>query len=220
ALAADRLPPQHVKKPSKSTTTAASKRRLAAPASDQTGTAPQVTGGGLRLMTRHSPAVLICREPRRYRSSLGRSASVVAWPRARLEGSIDGDDLRRIGHRILPEARGVGGEEHVPGRTCPGQIARQRHTDHRGNPAPIQVISLHDHHGSSEARSRARGFGQIRPPALALRHFYHSLRSRIRRAAAVTNGSVGSFSWSMTWFMASVTSSGACRERYSESASA
>ena len=62
----------------------------------------------------------------------------------------------------------------------------------------IQVIPLPDHHGSSEAGSRARGFRQIRPPDLALRDLYHSLCSRIRRAAAVTNGSVGLFSWSMT----------------------
>ena len=76
------------------------------------------------------------------------------------KGAIDGDDLRRIGHRILREARGVRGEEHVPGRPGSGQIARQRHTDHRGNPASIQVIALHDHHGSSATERGARGAGR------------------------------------------------------------
>jgi hypothetical protein len=138
----------------------------------------------------------------------------------REQDAIDGDDLGSIGHRILPEARGAGGKEDVPGRPGPRQIAGQRHTDHRGNPAAIEVIALHDHHRSAEAGPRAGGWGQTRPPHLALRDGYHSVRSRMRRAAAVTKGSGGSFNWSRTRFMASVTSSGACRERYSERASA
>src|SRR5439155_16324684 len=136
------------------------------------------------------------------------------------EGAIDGDDLRRVGHGLLRKIRRLGGQQYVARCPRPGEIARQGHTDHRGDPASVQGFALYDQHRPSKARGRARGRGQIRPPDLALRDLYHSLRSRTRRAAALTKASDGSVNWSTAWFMASVTSSGAWRDRYSARASA
>ena len=52
------------------------------------------------------------------------------------------------------------------------------------------MISLDDDHGPSEPGAGAGGIGEFSPPDLALRDLYHSLRSRIRREAALTNESV------------------------------
>jgi hypothetical protein len=72
----------------------------------------------------------------------------------------------------------------------------------------------------SVARSRTRGHGQIRPPNFALRD-HHSVFSRMRLAAADTNGSGAASSprSSQTLFIASVISSGEWRIKYSLRAS-
>lgn len=69
------------------------------------------------------------------------------------EGAIDGDDLRRIGNRVLRKTRNFARQKHVPWCACPKQIACDGNTDHRGNPASIQVVALHDDNGPSETRA-------------------------------------------------------------------
>jgi hypothetical protein len=62
--------------------------------------------------------------------------------------------------------------------------------------APVEMTSLHDDHGPSQPETGPRGIGEFNPPDLALPDLYHSLRSRIRREAALTTESVLSGSWS------------------------
>lgn len=70
----------------------------------------------------------------------------------------------------------------------------------------------------SKTGTGSGGSGQIGPPDLTLRN-HHSLRSSTRRAADETKSSLGSANPAQTRFMASVTSSGACRATYSLTAS-
>jgi len=132
----------------------------------------------------------------------------------------DRDDLRDIRHGILRQSRYLCRQHNVARRTRPGQIVRQRHANHCREPTAVQVVTLHDHDRPADARTGSGGLVEIGPPHLTLQRAYHSLRASARRAASVTNGSATVANSSTSWFMDSVTSSGACLARYSESASA
>jgi hypothetical protein len=95
-----------------------------------------------------------------------------------------------------------------PGARAHFGIGGQRNADDGGNAAPIEGVTLHHNDRPAETRARTCWRGEVRPPDLALRD-YHSLRSRVRRAAEETNGSFVSPASAHARFMASVTSSGA-----------
>ena len=135
--------------------------------------------------------------------------------------TIKCDDLRHVGDRLLRQPSRLVREQYVARRASPDGVARQRHAHDRGDATAIQWIPLDHNDGPSEARTGARGFGHVCPPDVPLRDVYHSTLLSIRRPACFTKeSSEASPSSSTTTFIASVTSSGACRVRYSARASA
>jgi len=77
---------------------------------------------------------------------------------------------------------------------------------------------MHDDDRPSETGARPGRRWQVRPPDFALGD-HHSLRSMMREDAAARNGSVPTPASAQALSMASVTASGACRARYSLTAS-
>lgn len=65
---------------------------------------------------------------------------------------VEGDDLRHVGNRILRKSSKAGRQQEVSRSGFPSKVAGKWHADHRGNPAPIQSVSLNYDHRSSESR--------------------------------------------------------------------
>jgi hydrogenase maturation protein HypF len=114
-----------------------------------------------------------------------------AWQPARLRGQeilVHRYDLRHVGHGIFREAGEARGQANIPRRQGPFEIAGKRNANNRSDAASVQGVTLYHNHRPPEARTGARRGRQVLPPDLALGD-YHSLRSRVRRAAAETKGS-------------------------------
>jgi hypothetical protein len=126
--------------------------------------------------------------------------------------------LRDIRNRVFGESCETSSQGDISGCVGPSKVAGQRYAYDSANAAPVQGIPLYDHHRSSKSRTRSCGRRQIGPPYFSLRN-HHSLRSRIRRAARETNGSIACGSPAQTRSIASVTCSPACRATYSLTAS-
>ena len=69
----------------------------------------------------------------------------------RKERSIERDDLRDVGYRILGQSSLAGAEGHVAGCIRPPQIGRQRYAYDGRNLAPINGIALNNDHRPAEA---------------------------------------------------------------------
>ena len=132
--------------------------------------------------------------------------------------SVQSNDLRHVGDRVLGETRRSRGEQHVAGCFGPAQIAGQGHADDGSQPAPVQGVALDDNNRPAKPRTGSRGLGQLNPANVTLGD-HHSARCRIWLAAAVRKPSSSPTS-SQTRFIASVTSSGAWRATYSSRAAA
>lgn len=121
--------------------------------------------------------------------------------------TIQGDDLRGTGDRVLRQPGGASRELDVPGCVLPAKIARERYAHDCLDAATIEAIPLHHNDRTPEARAGTDGIREVCPVNVALGD-YHSVLSRIRRAASVMNGSGRLSSSSHTRFMASVMASG------------
>jgi hypothetical protein len=144
-------------------------------------------------------------DPREHQSKFGE------WQPAharRQQILVDTYDLRHVSYGILRQSRKTRCKMEVPWGQGPFEIAGQRNADNRSNAAPIEGVTLHHNDRPTETRTGACWRREIRPPDLTLRD-YHSLRSRVRRAAEDTNTSLVSPASVHARFMASVTSSGA-----------
>lgn len=103
--------------------------------------------------------------------------------------TIDRDDLRHVGDRVLRQACRPARKKHVAWCASPDGVARQRHAYDGGNAAAIQRIALGDDDGSTKAWPRASGLRHVCPPDLPLCNLYHSTLANIRRAARDTKAS-------------------------------
>lgn len=81
------------------------------------------------------------------------------------------------------------------------------------------MIALDHIHGTPKPGAGYGRGGELGPPDVALCGLYHSVSCRILRAADETKVFLDLPSFSTTLFIAAVTSSGACRARYSDRAS-
>ena len=68
----------------------------------------------------------------------------------RKERSIERDDLRDVGYRILGQSSLAGAEGHVAGCLRPSQIGRQRYAYDGRNSTAINGIALHNYHRTAE----------------------------------------------------------------------
>ena len=119
---------------------------------------------------------------------------------------VEGDDLRHVCHRILRQAGHPRREPHVTRSSLPPQVAGEWDADHRGNPASVQGVALHDDDRAPESGPGSGGCGQLHPAHVTLGDHHSTWTSR-RRAAAARKASSCSPTSSQTRFMASVTSS-------------
>ena len=106
----------------------------------------------------------------------------------------------------------------LPGAAAQRRLLVRGHADDGGHAAAVERVALHHDDRAAEPRPRARGVRQIRPTDVALCH-YHSVRCRMRRAAAESAGSGRVSSVSQTRFIASVIASESWRATYSATAS-
>src|SRR2546428_3938995 len=134
------------------------------------------------------------------------------------ERPVERQDLRDVGDRVLRQPGASRPKDRVARSVCPTEVAGQWNTYHGRDPAPIERVALNDEHRPAKAGTRARGRRQVGPAHVALCN-YHSLRSRMRRAAAERAGSGRASTSEHTSFIASVIASGSCRARYSATAS-
>ena len=121
--------------------------------------------------------------------------------------TIQRDDLRGAGDRVLRQTSGASRELDVPGCVFPTKIARERYTHDGLDAATIEAIPLHHNDRTPESRAGPDGIWQVCPIDVPLGD-YHSVLSRIRWAASVRNGSGRLSSSSTTRFIASVMAAG------------
>ena len=131
-------------------------------------------------------------------------------------GCVHRDDLRHVCDRIFWEPSHFGLEEYVARSLGPPQRAGQRYAYDGTDPTTVERVSLHDDDGSSEARFRPRGLGEVSPPYFALRD-HHDERRSVRLAAAPAKSFSGGDSAQIR-SSASVTYSGPCFATYSRRA--
>ena len=132
---------------------------------------------------------------------------------------VKGNDLSRVRDRVLRQTRHRSGQQHVSRRVRPPKVASQRDTDRRGQSAPVQCIALDDNDRSANPRPRANRRRQLGPADVALGD-HHTVSVSTRLPAAARKASSFPPISPHTRFIASVTSSGVCRARYSSSAAA
>lgn len=121
--------------------------------------------------------------------------------------TIQRDDQRGTGDRVLRQTSGASRELDVPGCLLPPEVARERDTHNGLDAATIEAIPLNHNDRATKARTRTDGVWHVCPVDVPLAD-YHSVLSRIRRAASVRNGSGRLSSSSHTRFIASVMASG------------
>ena len=80
--------------------------------------------------------------------------------------TVDGDDLRHIGHRVLRQAGGFGWKKHVARGIDETGVRAQHDGNDRLHAAPVEGIALHNQDGSVVSGFRAVGFAEISPPDL------------------------------------------------------
>ena len=83
-------------------------------------------------------------------------------------------------------------------------IAGQRHANYSRDTAAIQGVALDNNDRTAKSRRTTGAWRQIRPPDFPLHQTYHSVRSKVRLAAARTNESMFSPTSLQTLFIASV----------------
>ena len=124
--------------------------------------------------------------------------------------TIDCDDLRDVGDRVVLETGPLGVQQHIAGSGCPAEIARERNDNNRRDAARVERVPLNDYDGPLEPGSRAPRIGERRPADIALSN-YHSLRSSARRPASAVQSSTSLPSWSTSSSSDRVTLSGSRR---------
>jgi len=167
----------------------------------------------------------------------GSAACGSAARRRRQQRARAESDRRRLRRTRRQPLRGdaaltIGARSRSSTRCSPGSVgsssagptghhaAEHRNADDRRQSAAVGGIALQHHDRTAKARPRSGRVRKVRPPRLPLPDRYHSVRSRIRRAAAETAGSACRPTSSQTRLIASVIASGSCRDRYSATASA
>ena len=103
--------------------------------------------------------------------------------------SIYCDDLRCIRHRIFREACYVGRKQRIARHVRPPKICAKGNTNDGRNVATVKRVALDYDDRTPKARARADWRRKIGPPHFAL-GYDHSVFSRTRRAAALTNSSL------------------------------
>ena len=121
--------------------------------------------------------------------------------------AIDSDDLRRVRHGVLREARRTPSDEHIARRILPFQVACERHANYGCESAAVQWVALDDQHRTPESWSRTHRRGQVAPPYIALAD-YHSVRRSTSYAAEETKSPSEGPTSSTTRFIALVIDSG------------
>nr|VFJ63737.1 MAG: hypothetical protein BECKDK2373B_GA0170837_112816 [Candidatus Kentron sp. DK]VFJ66370.1 MAG: hypothetical protein BECKDK2373C_GA0170839_114611 [Candidatus Kentron sp. DK] len=97
-------------------------------------------------------------------------------------GAINRGDQGDVGNGILGKTGNFGFEQNVAGGIRPFQVARERDTDNRGNPATIQRITLNYNDRAPEARPRTSWFTEVGPPEFTLGDYHSTCRSTLRAA--------------------------------------
>ena len=80
--------------------------------------------------------------------------------------TVDGDDLRHIGHRVFRQACGFRREQHIARGINETSVSAQHDGNDRLHATPVEGIALHNQDGSVVSGFRAVGFAEIGPPDL------------------------------------------------------
>jgi len=107
--------------------------------------------------------------------------------------TVESDDLRDVGDRVLRQAGEPGVEQDVAGCFGPAQVAGQGDTDDGRDVAAVEDVPLDDHDRAPKAGLGAGRLLEVGPPDLALGD-HQSERPSVRRAAACVNSLLGATS--------------------------
>jgi hypothetical protein len=122
---------------------------------------------------------------------------------------VERDDERHVCHGILRESSRARGQKNISRCVTPLEVTGERNAHDRTDATDIDRVTLNHQYRSPIPRSRSHWLTEIGPPDFALSD-HHSVRLKTRRAASVrkTSGSSTPMS-ATTWFMRSVSGSGA-----------
>lgn len=93
------------------------------------------------------------------------------------EITVDGDDLRHIGHRVFRQACGFGREQYVAWGIDKTSVGAQHDGNDGLHAAPVEGIALHDQDGPVVSGLRAVRFPELGPPDLTAFDYHVSRAS-------------------------------------------